>query len=158
MIVVSNTTPIISLSSINKINLLEEIFKKIYIPIAVYNEIRAKNSYGFSEIEENFFIIKPITNSIYKNILLKDLDEGEAETITLALEMKAEIILIDERLAYKIAKSLSLNPIGTISVLIEAKRRNLIKNLKNILEEMVVKGRWYSKNVLNEVLKSVGEI
>ena len=72
--------------------------------------------------------------------------------------MEADIILIDERLAYNIAKSLSLNPIGTISVLIEAKRRNLIKNLKNILEEMVIKGRWYSKNVLNEFLKSVGEI
>ena len=72
--------------------------------------------------------------------------------------MEADIILIDERLAYNIAKSLSLNPIGTISVLIEAKRRNLIKNLKNILEEMVIKSIWYSKNVLNEVLKSVGEI
>ena len=158
MIVVSNSTPIISLASINKIDLLEKLFGCIYIPMAVYGEIKAKENYGYYEIKKDFFKVRDISDDACKNLLLKDLDEGETETIILALEMKAKFVLIDERLAYKIAKSLDLTSIGTLAILIEAKKKGLIEKLRPLIEEMVDKGRWYSKNVVREVLRSVGEI
>jgi uncharacterized protein len=51
MKVVSNTTPILSLSVINRLPLLNELFGKIYIPGAVYQEVKAKNSVGYAEID-----------------------------------------------------------------------------------------------------------
>jgi len=62
MIVVSNTTPIISLSSIGKVDLLEQIFGKIIIPKAVYNEIKQKYSYGFDDIDKSFLRLKKFQN------------------------------------------------------------------------------------------------
>jgi predicted nucleic acid-binding protein len=67
------------------------------------------------------------------------------------------LILIDERVTYKIAKSIGLNPIGTLAILIEAKRRGLIKELRPLLEEMINKGRWYSRFVIEKALKTVEE-
>ncbi len=158
MIVISNTTPIISLSSIGKIGFLKEIFGVIYIPDAVYSELRAKKAYGYEEIY-NFDIFKRvhIKDRIKKDLLLRDLGEGESEVIVCGLEMKADFILIDDRLAYKIAKSLDLTPIGTLAVLIEAKRRKLVDNIGPLLNEMQRKGRWYSNKVIEKVLLKVGE-
>jgi uncharacterized protein len=60
MIVVSNSTPIISLSAINKIDILHSLFSKIFIPLAVYQKIKKKKLYGYNEIEESFFIKEDI--------------------------------------------------------------------------------------------------
>ena len=60
MIVVSNTTPIISLASINRIDILKKLFTNIYIPKAVYEEIKSKDAFGYNEIDDNFFIVKDI--------------------------------------------------------------------------------------------------
>ena len=51
MIIVSNTTPIISLASIGKLDILKELFNQIIIAETVYNEIKAKKSYGYEEVE-----------------------------------------------------------------------------------------------------------
>jgi predicted nucleic acid-binding protein len=76
MIVVSNTSPIISLSSINQIDLLKKLFGKVYIPQAVYDEIKSKTSFGYNEIDQDFFKVKTIKDRLAVNILLNDLDLG----------------------------------------------------------------------------------
>jgi uncharacterized protein len=55
MKVVSNSTPIISLASIGQLSLLPELFGKIYIPQAVYYEIKSKKAYGYQEIDHSDF-------------------------------------------------------------------------------------------------------
>ena len=158
MIVVSNTTPIIALSSIGKINLLEQLFKKIIVAKAVYKEIKAKESYGNIEIDAAFFHTRSIKGTKYLGFLLNDLDQGEAETIILAKELKAEFIIMDERLGNKIAKSQGIIVIGTLSILILAKKKGLIQNVKPSLDEMIDKGSWYSKRVYTNFLQSIGEL
>ncbi len=98
MVVVSNTTPIITLSSIGKIDLLKNFFNSVYVAQSVYNEIRAKKAFGYEEIEDDFFQIIKVENSLAVNLLQQDLDIGEAETIVLAKELKADIVLIDENI------------------------------------------------------------
>jgi len=99
MIVVSNATPIISLASIGRIDILKNFFEKIYIPKAVYDEIKSKQAYGFEEIEDGFFEVVNIKDALAQNILLNDLDLGEAQTIVLAKELNADIVLIDDMIA-----------------------------------------------------------
>ena len=157
MKVVSNTTPIISLASIGQLSLLADLFGQIYIPQAVYQEIKAKKSFGHQEIDDPCFQVVSIQGNSYLGFLLNELDRGEAEAIFLAKELQSDILIIDERMGYKIAQSQQIYSIGTLTVLQVAKEKQLIKNVKPLLDEMIEKGRWYSKSVYTQFLQQIGE-
>ncbi len=159
MIVVANTTPIISLASVGRLDILEKLFGKIIIAQAVYDEIKAKRLYGFHEIDCATFIdVRPIQGELYKDFLLKELDLGEAETIMLAKELNADFVIIDENLGYKIANNVGLTVIRTLSILLNAKEKGHISEIKPLLDEMIQKGRWYSKTVYQSFLTRAGEL
>ncbi|MBF0266434.1 MAG: DUF3368 domain-containing protein [Gammaproteobacteria bacterium] len=155
---VSNATPIISLSSVERIDILENLFSQIIISETVYKEIKAKNSYGYHEVDLPFIKVMPVNNKLYLDLLLNQLDQGEAETIILAKELNADNVIIDENIGYRIAKNADLNVIRTLSILLKAKQSGLIAALQPLLDEMIVKGRWYSKDVYNAVLIKAGEV
>jgi len=156
--VVSNTTPIISLSSIGKLEILNELFEEVIIPEAVYNELKTKKRYGYNEVEADYIKVKSIKGKKYRDLLLSQMDLGEAETIVLATELNADIVLIDDNIGYKIAKNSGFFVIRTLSVLLKAKDQGIINGIKPLLDEMISKGRWYSKKVYNHVLKKSGEL
>lgn len=156
--VVSNATPIISLASVDKLSLLKDIFGKVYVPRAVVNEIRTGKYPGHKELDSDFFEIAEVNNKINLSFLLNDLDLGEAESIVVAKEIEADLLLIDERLGYKMAQLQELPVIGTLTVLLMGKKRGLIQAVKPVLDEMIEKGRWYSEKVYNHFLKSIGEL
>lgn len=126
MKVVSNTTPIISLASIDKLNVLKELFGEIIIPHSVYDEIKAKESYGYKEVDSNYIKVRAIKGTKYRDLLLNQLDWGEAETIILAIEINADYFIIDDNIGYKIAKNSGLNVIRTLSVLLKAKDKGIV--------------------------------
>jgi len=156
MIVVSNATPIITFASINQIDILKHFFSKVYIPQAVYDEIKSKKAYGYQEIDDEFFQVRNIEDTFAQNILLNDLDLGEAQTIVLAKELNADIVLIDETIGYNIARSQQLNVKRTLSFLIVAKEKGLIDEVKPLLDEMIDNGRWISRKVYLDVLAFCG--
>jgi hypothetical protein len=158
MIVVSNTTPIISLASIQQLEILERLFGEIIVPKAVYGEIKAKESWGYKEIDFEFVRVETVRGELYKDFLLNQLDSGESETILLAKELNADLVIIDENLAYKIAKNSGLNVTRTLSILLKAKESGIIGQVKPLLDEMIAKGRWYSQNVYENFLKKIGEL
>ncbi|HUY00001.1 MAG TPA: DUF3368 domain-containing protein [Candidatus Deferrimicrobium sp.] len=90
-------------------------------------------------------------------MLINLLDEGEAETITLANEMKAPILL-DEKKGRKIAKSLNLKIQGTLGILIKAKKSGLINSIKDYILKFITAGYYLDKELINEILKRAGEI
>ncbi len=158
MKVVTNTTPILSLSVIKRLSLLNELFGKIYIPCAVHQEVKAKNSVGCAEIDLMDVEIIAVQNKDYLNLLCNELDRGEAEAIVLAKELNADLLVIDERLGYKIAQSQQLYPIGTLTILALAKKKKLIPRVSPLLDELIINGRWYSQNVRDSFLKQIGEL
>lgn len=158
MKVVSNTTPIISLASINKIEILRDLFTEVIIPKAVYLELKYKKRFGYKEADLPFILVETIRGNIYKELFLSQLDLGESETIILAQEIKADIVIIDENLAYRIAKNSDLNTIRTLSILLIAKEKGLINKCKPLLDEMIKKGRWYSRKVYHQFLIRAGEL
>jgi predicted nucleic acid-binding protein len=158
MKVVSNATPIITLSSIDRIDILQGMFGHIIVSRAVYNEIKAKRRYGYDEIDSSFIEVKSIQGEKYRDLLLNQLDIGEAETIILAKEIDADFVIIDENLGYKIAKNSDLQVIRTLSILLGAKEKGLVPAIKPLLDEMIAKGRWYSKSVYETCLRRCNEI
>jgi len=158
MIIVANTTPIISLASIGRLDILEKLFGKVMIPEAVYQEIKAKPGYGYEQIDCAFIEVRAIQGLLYKDFLLTQLDSGEAETIILAKEVNADFVIIDENLGYRIANNAGLTAIRTLSLLLKAKEKGHITQVKPLLDEMVAKGRWYSNAVYRSFLEKAGEL
>jgi len=67
-------------------------------------------------------------------------------------------VIIDENLGYQIARNSDLNVIRTLSILLVAKDKGIISEVKPLLDDMCQKGRWYSKRVYNEFLKKAKEL
>ena len=158
MKVVSNTTPIISLASIGQLELLAKLFGKVVIAEAVYQELKAKPAYGHDEIDCSFIEVQPIQGVLYRQLLLSQLDSGEAETIILAKEIQADYVLIDENLGYQFARTVGLVPIRTLSLLLSAKQKGHIPLVKPLMDDMMQKGRWYSQAVYRAFLTQAGEL
>lgn len=155
---VSNTTPIISLACIDQLPLMEKLFGKIYLPEAVYNEITVHRYPGYKDLSGGMFEVVSVKNSAYLDLLLNELDAGEAESIVIAKELPASTLIIDERIGYKIANTQGVYTIGTLTVLLMAKNKGIIQKVQPLLHSMIEKGRWYSPRIYHQFLKSIGEI
>lgn len=157
--VVSNTTPIIALIKLNRLDILEYLYGQIHIPLAVYQEIKAGRTKGYyQDISKiNWINIARITDQQAVRYFL-DLDDGEAEAIVLATEIKADLIILDEKLGRCHANHAGLNVTGTIGVLIKAKKEGLIPKLKPLLTALKEKDVWISDKLKYEILKQVGEV
>ena len=122
--VIVNATPIIALSVIGKLDLLNRLYGVVYIPPKVYEEVLAggPGGIGRNELKNAKWIrVMPLQDSVRAH-LLSDLDPGEAEVIALALEVGSELVVIDELLARRHAKRIGLTLTGTIGILIKAKQ------------------------------------
>ncbi|MCF8390367.1 MAG: DUF3368 domain-containing protein [Bacteroidales bacterium] len=156
--IVSNTTPIISLLKLNRLDLLRQLYKKIHIPKAVFNEIevgKTKEYYQDLSKIDWIDIVEIQDKQAVKYFL--DLDSGEAEAIVLATEINADLIILDEKLGRFHAKHADLKVTGTIGVLIKAKTVGLINELKPLLNDLTDKEVWISKKLKREILKRVEE-
>jgi len=159
-IVVANTSPIIYLSAINRTDLLKRLFHEIFIPGAVRQEIISggKDTFGFREIEnEQWIKPKNIENELAKKCLLTDIDDGEAEVIVLAEELKANIIVMDDRLGRKVARLRGFHVIGTLRLLMAAKERGIIAEVKPLVERLKEVGFWISDDVYKDILARSSE-
>lgn len=160
MIIVSNSTPLISLSAIGKFSLLKTLWGKIYIPVGVYKEVVdfGKGRPGEQEVLKAAWIeSKEVNDKLAVELLRDELDEGESEAIILAKELNADYVLIDERPACKKAFHLGLSKIGTIGILLLAKEEGLIGEVKKYIDELKLKGFRVSKQVYYEVLLKAKE-
>jgi len=156
--VITNTTPIISLLKINKLNLLKDLYGKILIPKAVYEEIEKGNrkEYYQNISKLGWIEIQSIAN---KDSVLYffDLDAGEAEVLILAHELNADLVIIDELAGRRYAKKLNLCLTGTIGILLKAKERNLILSVKDLLVELMEKGTWFHPTLVAKILTLANE-
>ena len=129
MIVVSNTSPIINLAAIGQIDLLRRLYSRVIIPQAVYDEIISAGAGqpGVEEVRSAEWIeTRRATDRIVIAALQTELDDGEAEAIALAIELNADLLLLDERKARRIASQLGLRFIGILGALVEAKHQGII--------------------------------
>ena len=156
--IVSNTTPIISLLKLNKLELLQQLYNQIYIPLAVYKEIETGKAKGYyKDLSEIGWIniIEVQDRQAVKYFL--DLDAGEAEAIVLATELNADLIILDEKPGRFHAKHADLKVTGTIGILIKAKTIGLIDELKPLLNELTEKNVWISEKLKRDILEKAGE-
>ncbi|OQX73469.1 MAG: hypothetical protein B6D61_12475 [Bacteroidetes bacterium 4484_249] len=158
-IAVCNSSPIINLSKIHKLGLLKLLFRKVIIPNAVYDELFGNTEYinGSNEIkeliEDGTIEVKSVADINLVKVLRDELDYGESEVIALALEEKADIVIIDELEARKKAELFNLKKTGFIGLLIKAHKLNYIGDFIELLDIAIDKGFWINKNLYNRICK-----
>ncbi len=158
---VSDTSPIINLATIGQLDLLRQLYGVIAIPESVYQEIAVTGSgeAGSKEVQALDWIeTKKVTNRLQVMALQIELDKGEAEAISLALELKAGLLLLDERRGRMVASRMGLKLVGLLGCLIEAKHKGLISSIKPILDKLILEaGFWVTENLYARVLQTAGE-
>ncbi len=156
--IISNTTPILSLLKIDKLNLLKELYGIVIVPFAVYQEIEeGKEKPYYQDLTSLDWIeIRNIKNPDSREYLI-DLDDGEAEVLVLAKEINADLVILDEIMGRRYAKRFEINLTGTIGILLKAKENGLITSIKNLMSELVEKGTWLNPKLISKAIKIANE-
>jgi predicted nucleic acid-binding protein len=102
-------------------------------------------------------LIKEPTNHIQQSELENILDKGEASAIALALEIQNSLIIIDEKKGRKIAKSLNLEVIGSLKVLLIAKQKGILQAILPIIRELESENFRFSKALVEQALIEADE-
>jgi predicted nucleic acid-binding protein len=160
VIVVSDSTILIGLVKIGKLDLLKEIFSKVFIPEEVFKEVveRGKGKPGSNIIKEAVWIeAKPVKDKIQTAFLQGSLEKGEAEVLVLARELKADLILLDEEKARKSAVIAGFEIMGLLGLFILAKNLGLIHKVRPLVDELLRKKFRISDKIIEKTLKKAGE-
>lgn len=159
--VVCNSSPLIHLARIGKLELLRDLFEDVLVPEAVFKECvidgRDRDEAGKIKTASWIRIIR-IKDIELKKALNTSLDEGESEAIVLALQEKADIILLDDYEAREFARIYGLKITGTIGVLLKAKYMGRISSLSEILENLKETGFWLNEDLRIQILRDAGEL
>jgi predicted nucleic acid-binding protein len=152
MVVIADSSPLIALTNIDCTEVLPKLFREIVIPPAVATELalppRPKPVRDFIARPPSWLkMVKP--SSL---LPIPQLHPGEIEALSLALELHADLVLIDERKAYREALARKLNAVGTVRVLERAAEENLI-DLSVAFNNLKKTDFWISTQLLDERLR-----
>lgn len=157
--VIVNSTPLIVLCGIGKLDILKELYGEIWIPKAVYKEVTTKNDSVCMQIQSaaRWLHVEQVKDDSERKMYKAKLHDGEVEVMILAQEQDADLLIIDDNAAKKTAKYLGLTVTGTLGVLIKAKCRGIIKEVRPLLTKMRQNGFYVSDAVVHMVLVQAGE-
>jgi predicted nucleic acid-binding protein len=161
MKIISNTTPLIGLASINRFELLRQLFGEITIPKAVYDEAvvagREKGGAKREILTSKWIKVVEVKDQLAVEVLLDELDRGEAEAIVLARETEADWVLMDEKKGRRKLTQLGMRKIGTVGILLKAKEMGYIGSVKPAMMRLRENGFSISKYVVERVLQEAKE-
>jgi predicted nucleic acid-binding protein len=150
--IVSNSSPLIGLEQIGLLNLFEKLFASTVVPPAVVRETAPTVNLP------GWITIQPLNQPISPQILQASLGAGETEAISLALEIKPDLIVLDDRSARRLAQSLNLKVIGILGVLLDAKKKAHLTEVRSNLDNLINFGFRVSPQIYNQVLVKAGEV
>ncbi len=159
-IVVSDASPIIALAQLKHLELLRDLFSEVLIPPAVEAELtQGQTGLPIIDVSQLPFVrIQAPQDQGRVGQLRMRLDPGESEALALALEVQADLVLIDEELGRTVAKELGLTPLGTLGMLVEAKRRGAIARITPLLDRLENELSFFmSREIRAEILRLASE-
>lgn len=136
--VVCNTSPLLYLHQVSQLEILQKLYGEVKIPPAVQNELDVGRERGVDVPQptdiEWISIDVPTSTAILPAIV--DLGAGEAEVLALGLQFKDSLLILDDRLARRIAKLNRLAVTGTLGVLIRAKQKGLLQEIRTTIDRL----------------------
>jgi len=139
MIVVADASPLIALARIGRLELLHSALGRLLLPEAVWREVveAGLDRAGAGEVwQANWIERRSVVDAGLVALLRQDLGAGESETIVLAREVGADLVLMDERMGRAAAKRLGLRVIGLAGVIVEARERGLVPDAEAVANDL----------------------
>jgi predicted nucleic acid-binding protein len=164
VIVISDTSAITNLAAIHNLQLLLQLYSQVMIPEAVYRELADIEPPvpGTLEVQRASWLeVREIVNREVVERLQDEvrLDSGESEAIAVALELNADMLLIDERRGRAKADRLGVRITVLLGILVEAKQKNLIVAVKPLIDELIAKSEFRVSSALySQILNVVDEV
>jgi predicted nucleic acid-binding protein len=149
--VVSDSSALIALDQIGHLDLLRQLFSQIVIPPAVVRET------AVSVVIPAWIMERALSQPIGPRILGASLGSGESEAISLALEVTVRWVILDDRPARRLAQSLGLPVIGTLGILLAAKRKGLLPAVQPCLDALVDHRFHIAPTLFDRILADAGE-
>jgi len=162
-LLIADAGPLIALAKIKKLKILQELYGTIIIPQKVYSELEiGANMPGSQRLEQAILEgwLKTVKIKHQPTSIIRDsIDEGEAEAITLAIECKSEYpqLLIDDRKGRQVAKHHCIKVIGTAGILLIAKKRGLLTQIKPVFAQLLKVGYRISDPLCKKILQLAAE-
>lgn len=161
VVVVSDTSPVRALAHLRLLDVLAELFGEVFVPQAVAEELLHPPARltGVDVRSLPGLTVRQPDNEERVAELRAELDAGEAEAIALAEELRAEALLIDEAAGRNVASQLGLPVLGTLGILLIAKQRGLVREIRPLLNKLQDQLKFYiSPNLRDDILRLAREL
>ncbi|MEM6795614.1 MAG: DUF3368 domain-containing protein [Acidobacteriota bacterium] len=127
-----------------------------YCPHEVWKEVTLGVQKGYPRIRVDWLQIRDLSDPL-DPVAAASLDEGEASVIQLALESGITTVCIDERRGRRAAASVGLQVVGTLGLLLRAKRLGSLPALRPVIARLQSAGYWYASDLVSKILEAAGE-
>jgi predicted nucleic acid-binding protein len=157
---VADSSPLIFLAKLSRLDLLRKEAEGVLVPPAVLREIAGQDDEAAFRVEEarrTWLQVRPLKDLRLSALLKRELGDGEAEAIALALENDAARIVLDDLDARRLADRLGLKVVGTLGLLLAAKLRGEIPSLRAEIDRLRRGGFRAGSALVEEILRSAGE-
>jgi predicted nucleic acid-binding protein len=157
---VINAGPLVALALLDKLDLLPAMFAECWVPQAVFNEVAVAGigKPGAKSLQSADWRARVRVSPIPDPLLVMELDAGEAEVISLALQLSPCVAIIDERRGRRIAQHIyGLTVKGTTGILVKAQRAGLISSVRPLLLDLSAAGYFIADNVIAAACQAVEE-
>jgi predicted nucleic acid-binding protein len=162
MIVVSDSSPLIALCDLGKLDLLRLLYGQVVLPDAVWREtaIMGQDKPERKELLEASWIeCVKVRNQVLAKSLAQKLDVGESEAIVLALELNADLLLMDERLGRNVASRFGIDVTGVVGILLVSKSQGYLPAIKPELDRLRNElDFWLSESLYRRALSLAEEL
>ncbi|MBU1669121.1 DUF3368 domain-containing protein [bacterium] len=153
--IIGDSSALIALSVVDKLELLEALYENLFVPQAVYDEV---TQVGRPQSDKLTKFLQNRVRVVDLNLTKLGLGLGELEAITLYKELDADVLLIDDNRAKKYAVLNDVKVIGSLGILIKAKENGLIEKVKPLLEGIMKSEVYISEKLMLQVLGICDEL
>jgi predicted nucleic acid-binding protein len=148
-IAVFDASPLILFSQVGYFEMLRDVFSEIFVPTAVALEVAPSLGRLPTWIDE-----RPVRTT---RPLPRKLGAGEREAITLATQLAANYVVLDDLPARRVAANLGLTVVGSLGLLVRARDHGLIARVRLIMDQMIARGLFATEQLYQEILTAAGE-
>lgn len=152
--IIGDSSALIALAVVDKLELLEQLYENLYVPQAVYDEV---TEVGRPQSDRLKQFLQVRVKVVDLNLTKLGLGLGELEAITLYKELDADVLLIDDNRAKKYAVLNGVKVIGSLGILIKAKEEGYIDRVKPCLEDIMKSEVYISDKLIAKVLDICNE-
>jgi len=157
MILVADASALISLATCNSLDLLEALFGNVLVPEAVFAEVTAQDKPQSARLRG--YLRGKVRAVDMQHFIYLDAfaDAGETQAMLLYKAVTADYLLIDDRRGRKVAKINQIKTVGSMGVLLQAKRAGIVSHIAPLIEQISASPIFISENLIQTMLELAGE-